>query len=127
MWDNEYYSNADYEDYQDHDCSQLNRKINEMKTIEMSDIIKKYKQLNPEGNWFDKDMMSFFKSHLPKTGYESVASYYFISSEQDAFGNPRRYTICALSKLGPMNTIGDFRQFTTRLAAKNHLTKLLGV
>ena len=92
----------------------------------MSDIKNKYKEINPEGHWFDKSTMEFFKSKLPEYGFLHKERLFFISSES-APESIRKYTVRELGKNGNINTIGYFNSHTSSRTAKKELKDYLGL
>ncbi len=70
-------------------------------------------------HWFDLSTLAFFK-----TWFESglIAGHRFITSEKGPDGR-RRYTVRDARPDGTIDTIGEFRQFTTRDEARANVLK----
>jgi hypothetical protein len=87
-----------------------------MKTISIADIKAIY---NPgEGrHWFDRSTMRFFRTKLPRVGYQADnGDIYFVTSEQFVGSHsidPRRYTVRKLIGQGDIQTIGEFNTIPT--------------
>lgn len=96
-----------------------------MKTIPMSYVREMYNQMNPEGHWFDKATMRFFKTVLPKTAVETDQGLYFITRETGPSEIPM-YSIRMLdTDTGHIETVYEFNSYKTRKAAMSDLKKLL--
>lgn len=98
------------------------------RTIPMAEIKRRY---NPEGlqdgfHWFDKDTMRFFATKLPAYGYEGDGGILFITSEQLAPNEPRKWSVRQLVKPGHINTAGDFNGHHTAYAARTEAMRLAG-
>jgi hypothetical protein len=86
-----------------------------------------YYKMTPNGHWFDKDTMAFFKSRLNEKLYYTDKVIYFISSEKGPSGL-RRYSIRYYVPLtGEVGTHGEFQKYKTLAAAKLAASKIKGV
>jgi hypothetical protein len=86
--------------------------------VDMADVRRVYAYRFPDGHWFDRDSMRFFKTRLPRhaTATPDNGCYWFVTSEQNPSGI-RRYSVRCMSPTG-MNSIGDgFHRYATRAAA----------
>lgn len=74
-------------------------------------------------NWFAKETMRFFGSRIGSAVY---GGRYFVSSEQDNYGNgDRRYTVRLAEANGQIETVGEFCQYATRSEAVRAINALL--
>lgn len=86
---------------------------NTFKTIDFSTIKARY---NPGigRHFFDRDTLRFFRSKLPRVGYEGQGGVYFVTSEQFVGSNrvasPRKYTVRKLEGEGRIETVGKFNE-----------------
>ncbi len=76
---------------------------------------------NPEGHWFDRSTMRFFKTKLPRTAYRSAkGNYFFVTHERSPMGRGG-YTV-RMYENGTIHTIGEFQGYpfkdTARIDAK---------
>lgn len=75
-----------------------------------------YTQANPDGHWFDKDTMRWFRCRLPKLAYRVKGGWAFVTSEQNhsmcGQSYPRLYSLRTMSDQGEMDTIGAFNSMT---------------
>jgi hypothetical protein len=94
-----------------------------MKTIQFHYVAFKYAETQPDGHWFDKETLRFFKSRLPKVAYETDAGRFFITSEADPSGE-RRYTVREQLPNGNIETVGPFHVWKTQAIAKAKLTEV---
>jgi hypothetical protein len=94
-----------------------------MKTIPFFHIREFYARNHPDGHWFDRDTLKFFKSKLPASAYETRAGVLFITSETNPSGvkafSIRRQTVC-----GRIQTVGEFRSYPTAAAARARIKAL---
>ena len=92
-----------------------------MKTISMDDIKNEAltRDFERAGRWFSAG--PFFKTRLPKTGFEGEdGTLFFISSEQGPSGE-RRYTVRCVNAEGIISSYSEFQQFGTRAEANRWL------
>lgn len=83
-------------------------------TVDFDDVRSAYRCRFPDGNWFSKGALRFFRSRFPRTAYKVGYSFVFVSSEQGPYG-PRAYSVRLLDSRG-VTTIGDFNAYTRREA-----------
>lgn len=72
------------------------------------------------GHWFDADTLKFFRSRLPTGVVGRVDNTaWFVTSEAGPFGRgPRAYTVRRADvATGHVDTVGEFRGYSTRGAA----------
>lgn len=91
----------------------------------MHEIVNHY-NATKRGHWFNKETMRFFRSRLSTSGYLHGDNYYFISSEKDGFGAPRRYTVRMMTQAGNIENVGPFNRLT-RTQARKLLAETMGV
>lgn len=87
--------------------------------IPMEDVVDKYKELQPLGQFFSPSTIAFFHSGLPKQAYyvEGLSAY-FVTGERQ-LGHGRRYTVRKLDwRSGEIDTIGPFNVFYRAEARK---------
>ena len=91
--------------------------INDTEIRSVNDIVLRHK-----GNWFAKDTMRFFSSRLSQEIYHSTQkkdTVYFITSERQSWGTPRKYTIRVYNvKTDKIATFGEFQKYVTLASAK---------
>jgi hypothetical protein len=88
-----------------------------VKTIRMGDIKSAYRARNPDGHWFDKDTMDFFRSQLPQNGFMcSDGTIFFGSSEKPPTG-PRMHSVRRMDPAGEIDTVGEFMGYRTARGA----------
>jgi uncharacterized protein (DUF1330 family) len=80
------------------------------------------------GHWFDADTLRFFRSQVTPTVYEGPGGVFFVTSEQYASMegplHPRRYSLRQFHpETGSVDTVGDFQQYRTSLAARQAARK----
>ena len=69
-------------------------------------------------HWFDKDTMRFFDSRIESKLYSDNT---FITSEQQSYQYPRKYTIrIALNNGIDIESVGEFQQFDTLEQAREY-------
>jgi len=74
-------------------------------------------------NWFRADTMRFFSSEVLPTIY---GGKYFISSEEDTYGNyARKFTIRIAKANGDIDTVGDFQAYETAEEAMKAVTEMV--
>ena len=89
-------------------------------------VIEEYEKLQPNGHWFDKDTLRFFKSRFFGYGYSKNNDIFFISSEK-CLDNSRLYTIRRLNRnKGNISNVGEFQAYTTLTIARKRLASILG-
>ncbi len=69
-----------------------------------------YSERRPDGHWFDRSTMQFFKSRIGSI-VQVGQVWLFVSSEKSP-SNPRAYTIRRMSETGDIGTVGDFNAMT---------------
>ena len=94
-----------------------------MKTIPITDVIDFYKRNQPDGHWFDKEPMRFFKSKLPSYAYETSAGVLFVTSEVSPSGE-KKYSIRRQKPDGKIDTVGDFHSYATATDARREIKRL---
>jgi hypothetical protein len=94
-----------------------------MKSIRFSEVRDFYQRNQPDGHWFDRDSMRFFKTKLPSVAYETTAGVLFVTSEVDPSG-VKAYTVRRQKVNGGITTVGDFHCFTTAAAARAEIKRL---
>lgn len=95
-----------------------------MKTIPMSEIIDFYKRNNPDGHWFDRGTMRFFKTKLPRNGFDGNAGVLFITRETNPSG-VTRFSVRRQMYDGRIDTVGEFHSFLTYGDAKDEVVRLM--
>ncbi len=87
--------------------------------IGIDEVIQRYKELQPDGKFFDPLNTAFFASNTPKQAYcapEKAA--FFITGE--SFRNNRKYTVRVLDwETGEIGNIGPFNAY-----ARSHARKI---
>lgn len=91
-------------------------KNNVMKAVSMGEVKEFYARNNPDGHWFDKDSMRFFKTKLPRNAYQGNGGVTFITQETNP-SDETRYTIRRQKHNGAIETVGEFHSYRTREAA----------
>ncbi len=92
----------------------------------MSYIKAQYLERNPQGHWFEPSTMRFFHTRLPRTGYMSGSGlFFFVTSESQGYGHPRRYSIRCMELNGAIRTIGDFHSYPNQATALASLKAML--
>lgn len=95
--------------------------VTDVLEIDMTEIERRYAP-GPGRHWFDPDTMRFFRSRLPKTGFEGPGGVYFVSSELPAGGSGytvrgrRAYKVRRLTGPGKIDTVGPFCEYTRAVA-----------
>jgi hypothetical protein len=87
--------------------------------------IEQIKKLNEAigHNWFRADTMRFFSSEVLPTIY---GGKYFISSEEDTYGNyARKFTIRIAKANGDIDTVGSFQAYDTEAEAIEAVTEMV--
>jgi len=98
---------------------------NKKRRLNIGDI----KELNRKAgqHWFSPDTMKFFKSKVPQDHVGLVGNKYFITSEKNPFGDPRKYSIREWKgKTKSIDTVGDFNSLNSKAQAERVLKKLMG-
>lgn len=89
-----------------------------MKTIPFTEVREFYQRMRPEGHWFDKDTLRFFKSKLPASAYElRTGGIYFVTRETNPSG-VSAYSVRRQTVAGDIATVGDFHSYPTAAAAR---------
>jgi hypothetical protein len=83
----------------------------------IQDIIK---NVTDSGSYFfADDSMKFFQSRILETVYPGRNVYYFITSEKDSWGGPRRYTVRSYDPVDhSIATVGNFGELSKGDAIK---------
>lgn len=89
--------------------------------VSMTDIRETYQQLQPEGHWFDRSSMRFFRTRLPQGGIRTPLAIYFTSSEQFVSSRgeaaPRKHSVRRLDlNTGNISTVGEFNTLSASQA-----------
>jgi len=76
-----------------------------------------YASKKPDGHWFDRGTMRFFKTKLPRNAYEGSAGYLFVTRETNP-NDESRYSVRQMDpETGDVETCGEFHKYRTREAA----------
>jgi len=94
-----------------------------MKTIQMSEVKEFYARSNPNGHWFDRDTVRFFKTKLPRVAYEGNAGVLFVTSETDPSGETA-YSVRRQLPNGDIETVGKFHSYKTSADARAAIKSL---
>ena len=94
-----------------------------MKTIPFSHVREFYDRNRPEGHWFDRDTLRFFKSKLPTSAYETDAGVLFVSRETNPSGITA-FTVRRQMVDGDIKTVGEFHHFPTAADARAQIKRL---
>lgn len=86
-----------------------------MKMVPMLEIRQAYDKASPDGHWFSKDTMRYFRTVLPQYGWLAAGAYWFVTSEVNPSG-VKAYSVRRLRD-GDIDTIGKFHSFPTSRAA----------
>jgi hypothetical protein len=96
----------------------------------IDDLKRHYYQMNPNGHWFDKDTMRFFKCRVAeRLEFSPCGKIYFYTSEKGPMDNsPRRYSVREYDPAtGNIETVGlGFCAYKTLAAAMAAGRKLAG-
>lgn len=89
-------------------------KGSKVETVSMEVVRAGYRKLSV-GCWFDKSIMRFYRSIMPRRAFVGPGGVYFVSSEQfvasDGQSYQRRYTV-RVWRGACVETVGDFNQLT---------------
>lgn len=89
-----------------------------MRPVDMATVRCKYLSTNPDGHWFDRDSMRFFRTLLPRTAYESeTREMYFVTRETNPSGETRWSVRRLTQDAAEIETVGDFHSYVTRQRA----------
>ena len=98
-----------------------------MKTIPFSNIREFYTRNQPDGHWFNRSTMAFFKSKMPTVAYETDAGVLFVTSETNPSGR-KAFSVRRQRVSGEISTVGELHHFPTAAAARAEIKRLhLGV
>lgn len=86
-------------------------------SVSMASVREEYRKKQPEGHWFDRDTMDFFKTILPGSAVKRGSHTYFVTSEQGP-SMKRKYSVRVMDKDGNINTVGDFNIHHTQKEAE---------
>ena len=95
-----------------------------MKTLSLVELKQSYKNVRPQGHWFDKETMNFFKSKIHDEIFKVGNKIFFISSEK-RFDDKRKYTIRVMDNTGDIESINGFQAYNSLVTARNDLNKIL--
>ncbi|UOF81059.1 hypothetical protein [Caudoviricetes sp.] len=87
-----------------------------MHKIRFIRVISRYNEGQPNGHWFDRDTIRFFKTRLPSVAYEHDGNVFFITRETDPSGKTA-YSVREQLHDGSIETVYEFHSFATREAA----------
>ena len=94
-----------------------------MNTIPISNVRAFYESAQPEGHWFSKSTMRFFKTKLPRTAYQGPAGTMFVTSETD-WSDVTRYSVRVQREDGRIETVGEFHSYSARADAIAEIKRL---
>jgi len=77
-----------------------------------------YRARNPEGHWFDKSTMRFFRCRIGREAALPDGRWLFVSSEHPITGD-RRYTVRILGTDGEVSEWGDGFMAYTRSSVRS--------
>lgn len=87
-----------------------------METIRFTEVRQRYAEGQPDGHWFDRDTLRFFKSVLPEVAYRSDNGTFFITRETDPSGKSA-YSVREQLHDGRIETVYEFHSFATKNTA----------
>lgn len=98
-----------------------------MKTIPFSHVRELYAHNQPDGHWFNRSTLAFFKTKLPAKAYETDAGVLFVTGETNPSGL-KAFSVRRQRVNGEISTVGEFHHFPTAAAARAEIRRLhLGV
>ena len=78
-------------------------------------LIAAYKQVQPEGHWFDANSMQFFDSRIGQA-HQVGDVWLFVTSEQfhgsEGVSESRKYTVRRMNEDGDISNVGKFQAYT---------------
>jgi hypothetical protein len=92
-------------------------------TVFFQSVREFYKQMQPNGYWFEPATIRFFKTKLPAQAYATNAGLLFITSEVNPCGE-KRYSVRRQKVTGDIETVGPFHFYPTRQAALAEIKRL---
>ena len=93
--------------------------------IAATDIAATYRELQPDGYWFDQDTMRFFKTQMPQYGYRDPRGVIWFVTAETGPDRKKRYSVRRMDPQGNIETIGEFQGFATFADARQDLRRQL--
>lgn len=89
-----------------------------MKSVPFSEVRRYYANHQPEGHWFDRGSMDFFKTKLPLNAYElRTGGIYFVTRETNPSGE-KRFSVRRQKVNGDIDTVGELHAYKTAALAR---------
>ena len=94
-----------------------------MNIIKFSTVRANYASNQPDGHWFDRSTMDFFKTMLPDYAYETSAGILFVTRETNP-SRIKRFTVRRQGESGDIETVGEFHVYLTAANALAEIKRL---
>ncbi len=82
-----------------------------MRTNTGTNVERVYRERQPDGHWFDRDTLRFFRSRIGQQHALADGRWLFITSEQGPT-NVRNYSVRVMAVDGDIDTVGEFQAYT---------------